>query len=216
MAAGKLVYNDSDCTGEIILKNYFKYTNILFFLFCFTLIPIVASCSDDSYGEVKQFLNLLMQSETATLSDYYNYCGRGAEEELSIYLEVCKKRGWTPPTENPSCIEYIKKRQSDDTKNVSLYLLWLKSKIPDYSNIEIVEVKRINTSFKHELIKVNLDKNSVVFFKTVEPQNKREFGVLNITEINGISINEMFLDDLQNGHIKQQIETGYLSFILTE
>ena len=55
------------------------------------------------------------------------------------------------------------------------------------------------------LLKPNLGINEVVFYQTVEPQNKREFGTVSITAIDGVPINQMFLIDLNSGYIKRTI-----------
>ena len=185
---------------------HFKSTQTLFFILFIIITPIIASCSDESLEDVKEFLNTVGRSKGgAMLSDYYHFYGRGAEQELQINLEICKDKGWSDSEKNVSCLNFIKLRHTNENKIVSSYLLWLKNKIPKYSSIELVEIKK-NMSLKYELITVNLDSIPVVFFRNKDPQKEKEFGSISINEIDKVSINDLFKDDLDSGFILKQIK----------
>ncbi len=55
------------------------------------------------------------------------------------------------------------------------------------------------------MIKVKLDDNIVTFYRTINPPDRGHFGAIDITDINGVDLYEMFKKDLDSGYIKDLI-----------
>ena len=186
------------------MKQYYSIfvTGLLSFLLLL-ILPAIVSWSCEDLSDLEEFVEMLKDPNGGTLFDYYYYCGSGAEEELMIDFEICREQEWIPPEQHSSCIDFVKSREATPTKNKSFYLLWLKSKISEYSNFDIIEIREYENNFRYKLIRTNLGINEVVFYQTIESCNKKEFGTVSITAIDGVPINQMFLIDLNSGYIKR-------------
>lgn len=169
---------------------------------CVILFVCSTSCwaENTALDDIEAFLHVLFKPEGATLSDYYRFCGQGAEDEIQIFFEICKRKGWSPPEESKECLNAIKHREDNLEETPSLYLLWLKNTLAfsSYPEITIHEVKRYNGNFDHELIKASLNDINVTFFRILDPEMMAPFGIIDISKINDIPVSKIFAKDLED------------------
>jgi len=173
--------------------------NILFFLS--SMVCFAEPIPED----VKHFMKLLSRDVQPTLSDYNKFYGQGAEDEIRLRLEICKNKGWTPPLNNKICLDYIARMDKDPEHTTSLYLAWLRTKLPSSPLVKIhkIENKRNGRMIDHDLIYASLNNVEVVFDRTAGSTSLDQFGLIGIYLINGIYVSELLERDFNNGFIKE-------------
>jgi len=181
----------------------------ILFIITFLCLSFHSSiCFSDSLGDVEEFLQSL---SNPNLSDYYRFNGQGAETEMQLVFMVCREKGWIPPEQNEKCLQYLRSREADPKNTPSLYMSWLRTKIPKFHRIEISGIKRFEGkgTYNYELIFVNLDNSTITFFKTLDQDNCGQFGMINVSKINGISVNDLLEHDINEGLIQNLIKDIY-------
>jgi hypothetical protein len=178
---------------------------ILVYTLGILLLSSTAFCSDEASVDIEDFIQCLTKAEVPTLSDYHRFFGSGAESEIQILHEICKRKRYLPPERHEECLNLIKHREAHRDQTPSLYLLWLKTKLPLGSKLIIHDVRQVRRedSFPYELITATLGHANIVFFRPLKW--KIQFGVVSISKINGIPVKEIFEEDLRNPDIIQEL-----------
>ncbi len=115
-----------------------------------------------------EFLDLLVSTESASLSDIEKFYGNSSEGELKFEFEECRSRGWE--SHSQSCIEFSRERWSAPDKAKSFYIAWLKNRFLIVGEkYKIINAKRFLGEFDHELIEVLIGEHKFVLFKNLEP-----------------------------------------------
>lgn len=156
------------------------------------------SFADNVTSDIKQLLQYLAKP-SPTLADYDRFYGQHDESEADFMIEECKKHGWEPAIEHPKCLEYIRNHEDEANREQtpSMFLAWLKSKLPNLNNpqITIHKIKRDLSSefeiFHFESIEASINGTKVVFYKSVGIEAVEHNGIISIGSINGVSINQM-------------------------
>jgi len=148
-------------------------------------------------GDVEDFVQLLSKETPPTLSDFRQFYGSGAENELEIELRVCEKKGWAPTSNNPNCLKYINNRNENPEKTPSMYFAWLKGKLPTKPKLKVLKIERVARGdfLPYELIHTALDNVKVIFYRPLK--HTEHFGRLSVREIDGIPVNKLLADDLK-------------------
>lgn len=167
-------------------------------------------CFSDSIGLVEEYLKFL---SNPNLSDYRRFYGRMGlvEFEWRLVYIACREKGWIPPEQNVQCLHYNRARQMYPKNTTSLYMSWLRTKIPKYDKIEISEIKRFEGTgnWDYELIYVNLNNSKILFFRNLDQDKLANFGLIGVSEINRISVNELLEHDIDEGLIQNIIKDIY-------
>lgn len=147
---------------------------------------------------VRGFLKMLVKP-TPTLSDFMRWSGQNSEEEDAFAYQHCVQQGWIPPQSSDKCSAYDKARYTRAKTEASLYLRWLKTKLPGASQVTIVRIEHVTEpqEFTHDLIYARLDDVEVVFVHPFGPMQSPELaGRLYVIKINGVRIPELIKKDL--------------------
>lgn len=196
-----------------------RIERILFLITIIVFRPQDTFCESnlsEVQNEVKKFVTIILSNERKpTLSDYDEFYGH-SENEASIAIKVCEvickdkdtnsliKDPQCSLIKDPQCLRYIKGRQKDREQKTSLYLEWLRTKLPlAPKRVSIKEVKYVGyegdqNMFDHEIIRSLLDDTGVIFFKPIKHRYAPNFGSINVIEINGVRVSEMLEKDLSN------------------
>ncbi len=171
-------------------------------LYCLVGIIISTECSATNIrSDIEQLLDILYNKDIPTLEDYYYFYGQHDEFEAAFVVRFCKNKGWTPPLKNLKCLKYIRSREANRKHTPSLFLIWLKSKLPKVSHLDVTihGVKRSSTTgiFKYEKIKASLDGTTLVFFRPLGKEAVKHFGLISIISINGIPIEQLMSEELE-------------------
>jgi len=147
---------------------------------------------------VRSFLKMLAKP-TPTLSDFMKWSGQNSEEEDAFAYQHCEQQGWIPPQSNDRCSAYDKARYTRAKTEASLYLRWLKTKLPSASQVTIAHIEHVTEpqEFAHDLIYARLDDVEVVFVHPFGPMQLPErAGRLYAIKINGARVPELIKKDL--------------------
>ncbi|MDD5224656.1 MAG: hypothetical protein PHE84_11775 [bacterium] len=141
------------------------------------------------------------------LADYYEFYGESAKGELKLEYDQCEKNNLIPPETNQRCQDYVKNREARRNQAKSLFLNWLKIKLPSSPDIQIFKVEKIRgeASVEYDRIYVLLDRNMVEFYRTVGDKiNIRQFGRISVSKINGVSVEDILANDLKNKSVTEK------------
>jgi len=184
------------------------------------IVAIVTSCnaycaSDAStiQHDVEKFVfRILSDKKAPKLSDYDEFYG-SSELEPSIVLKACEKKGWNDSIydpechrciNDPRCQKYIKSRNINRNQKTSLFLEWLRTKLPlspKKVSVEKVECFKFPESggiFDFELVSASLDDTNVTFFYPAKHPSSPDLGIIHISKINGIPVSELLEKELSS------------------
>jgi len=184
-----------------------KITNrIALFLIVMSLIQLGAITHAQSKGkdisDIRQYEQVLFHKRVPTLSDYYYWHGNGAEGEIQLVLNECRKNNLGTSIEDSKCQDFIRQREEIRDTTPSLYLLWLRTIVPMPKGDGVIEIKRIAhyggaNTYSHDLIYASIDGVPILLFRSTGPRSEIEhFGRLSISQIHGVPISQMLKDSL--------------------
>lgn len=143
---------------------------------------------------IADYVRVVLDKEREpSLADYYRFEGEATESELGFVLSECRRRRWLPADRNVDCLNYQKIREATRTTTPSLYLRWLRTKLPlGPASVRIVEMieRREPGVLPHDLIKAYLDTREVWLVRTVG-ENRAAFGELSLSAIDGVRTSEL-------------------------
>jgi tRNA splicing endonuclease len=160
----------------------------------------IASAVTTANEDVKEFINLLYSDQKLTISDYRRYYGSGAEDEHVIEYCLCELQGWEPSYEDTKCRNFViaRERQADEIE--SLYLLWLKTKLPTKGDLRIVSVDKYRNkgTMQHDVISATLNSQRVTMMRNTGSRDiQLQFGELGISHINIRKVHQLLVEDLK-------------------
>ncbi len=163
-----------------------------------------SSFSEDDLNHVRQYLELFQNDNVPTLADLYKYDGViSDEDEEKLENVICLKNNWIPVDSNISCINYSKGRRENINKTPSMYLEWLKTRLPDVRVMKLIDIQYYQGKgeLQYKIITIRSNCGNIKLFATLGDESTREqLGSLFISEINGKKVSEMFADDLKAGY----------------
>lgn len=137
------------------------------------------------------------------------YFSERDEDDLQALL-VCKKNGWIKSNgkQTDKCTQYLKRIKKRPAEEKSLFLDWLRTKVPLSPQVQILSTKTIRKDEHgkippYQLIKAKLDKTIVTFHRGIDEEDRKVEGSIFLIEINGLSIESMFksyLAKLESNH----------------
>lgn len=180
---------------------------LLVFAFVIFLLLPVRLYAGEIDGDLKEFMGRLSAQPGPTLTDYYEFYGENSDNELKLELYECQKNKLTPPETDQRCQDYIRNREARKSQAKSLFLNWLKTKLPLSAEIKIfkIEKTRGEATVEYDRIYVLLDRNMVEFYRTVGDKiNIKQFGRISVSKINGVSVEDLLEKDLKNKSLTEK------------
>jgi hypothetical protein len=148
--------------------------------------------------ELQRFVTLVTSS-SPKLADFYALYGEGAaEEEAQLVLAACARRGLS----ETECLQVNRQRESRRHETESLYVLWLRAKLPRKLSVHVRQVKTTSkpSELRTETVWATLDgASSGVFTRILDRNFQGQFGIISLAEINGVPVSDLFLEDLRQG-----------------
>jgi hypothetical protein len=157
------------------------------------LVVISSACAtlqSSADQEVHDFLQLLIEKNEPTLSEYARFSGEGDPSELELVFELreCSSRGWGNDTK--PCVDFVRNRWRSSDEQKALYLSWLRTRFSTVGNsYRIIGIKSKTEGFHHNLVEVAIGKNRFVLFHNTDPGRPTSL-VVGVSEVNGKKIRD--------------------------
>lgn len=158
------------------------------------LLPWAGHCQEDAGVLLREFVATLDRGPV--LADANRYVG--PETEWQLEKMVCLEMGWEPLGWH--CVHLTRIRADNDQKSPSLYLSWLRTKLPRDPAITILDVEtHLESPQQYQLIRARLDEVEVLFFRNLNLHLEGPFGELHVREIDGVKVKTLLERDRENG-----------------
>ncbi len=157
-------------------------------------------------SDIKAYLKLLDTPYTPTVLDFKKFYGVHDIRETRLIKLECQKRGWPEPSQNEAdkrqndCDKMILQAEANASTTASLFLGWLRTRLPLSPKLKIVKVLTVPAKpddpdfVPCELVWAKLDKVKVVFSRAIDDKGREINGLISITEIGGVSVDTLFDD----------------------
>ena len=163
---------------------------VLTALMLFAATASHAAATDAASEEVGGFMRLL-EKDAPSLADYQKYYGYRDTEEVAFQWKECEGKGWAPTLQNSSCYQGIIQRWSAKEASPSLFLAWLKTRLPAHAKVVTQNVARVGLA-KGEVpgdrIAVGMGATSAVFWRPANEADAAAYGRLSLVELDGMPL----------------------------
>jgi len=165
-----------------------------------------APSEQSAMDEINSFVSAVLgENEAPTIADYYKFYGLQREDEVRFQTYLCNSQIDDEGlfTEENVCNEHINNRLNNPDSAESLFLVWLRKKLPPLpKKIHITRMESVTqpdgTIPDYALITVCLDETEVVFYFPKKYDTGPDFGTLVVSLINGESVDAIEKREFQN------------------
>lgn len=162
-----------------------------FLLATLVLCPSPALARNNTLERIENFLEVLESNPSYLVSQEYDF----SEMELAFVERLCGDDRDISAKERALCDDLRKKRFQDNSSAPSLYLLWLRRKLPKSHLVTALNIAK-NPQDAHHVITVNIE-NVIVVFNLYNIS--KSFQPLVVRSINGKDIFDIVDQDIKNG-----------------
>jgi len=149
------------------------------------------------HQKVSEFTRLLKKDYTPTLADYQTFYGYTDADELALQWKQCETKGWVPPLQSHECHQQMLQSWAKKDETPSLYLAWLRKRLPLDPKVTIKSVKPVGGMGQApgERITVQLNDDEVVLWRPIKVEEATVLGRISAVEINGVPISKLRQQD---------------------
>lgn len=172
-------------------------TTVTWFVVAMFFLPPVATGNREE--DLARLVRLL-RSPSPKLTELYTLCGVGlGEQEGQLFLAACSRGGMS----REECLKRNLERERQPATTDSLYVSWLRNKLPSKMRIRIQKVERRGEGrhqLRTELIWATLEATtSVTFMRVMDRDYQGHFGIVSVAMVNGVSVQDLLEEDLRRG-----------------
>ncbi len=169
------------------------------------LLFVQSPCNGSDLKELNNFVALFSKNGIITLSDYHRFHGNSSSKyETDFETNICKQKGWLHLDKKKAneyydekCIEFTRYRANNAEKVPSLYMEWLRKKLPVTPKLIILNIKSYSKEYEWVIINASFNDTPVLLRHMLTDRMIGPYGRIEVLEINGLSVYQMLSNHLK-------------------